>query len=91
MDRSDDLSFRALRSLLVAHWRPNVVSTVLRILSMVFVALHPYLLAQLVTSVDDRDRALRFLGVAGRVGGHAHAAVDHLRFLRVEEGDTADI
>ena len=28
---------------------------------MVFVALHPYLLAQLVTSVDDRDRALRFL------------------------------
>ncbi len=60
--RSDtDRSFAALWSLVVHNLWPNVVSTALRTISTVFVAVHPYFLAELVTSLDDRDEAYRYL------------------------------
>ncbi len=57
----DDRSFAALGSLVVNNLGPNVASTLLRMASTVLMALHPYFLAELVTSIDDKDRALRFL------------------------------
>lgn len=56
-----DRSFAALGSLAVNNLGPNVLSTVLRVASTALIAVHPWFLAELVTSVDDRDRALRFL------------------------------
>jgi ATP-binding cassette subfamily B protein len=56
-----DRSFAALGSLVVNNLGPNVLSTLLRVASTMLMALHPYFLAELVTSIDDKDRALRFL------------------------------
>ncbi len=58
---ADDRSFAALGSLVVNNLGPNVLSTVLRVASTMLMALHPYFLAELVTSIDDKDRAFRFL------------------------------
>jgi ATP-binding cassette subfamily B protein len=59
--RGPDRSFAALWSMLRHHWRPNLISTIVRAASMVPTALFPYFLAELVTSADDKDRAFLFL------------------------------
>lgn len=58
---SSDKSYAALRSLVTHNLTSNVVSTLLRATSTVCTALHPYFLAELVTSLEDKDRAFRFL------------------------------
>lgn len=57
----DDQSFAALRSFVGQHRTPVVVSTVLRATAAALPALHPYFLAELATSIDEPDRAGRFL------------------------------
>lgn len=61
MRPASDQSFAALRSMVVQHPGRFAFSTVGRVAASVLTALHPYFLAELVTSGDDPDRALRFL------------------------------
>ena len=69
-----DRSFAALGSMLRYHWRPNLISTVVRALSMVPIALFPYFLAELVTSSDDKNKA--FLNLILLLGsGVVHTAL----------------
>ncbi len=57
----DDQSFAALRSMLARHRGPVAIATVLRAIAATLPALHPYFLAELATSIDEPDRAGRFL------------------------------
>ncbi|MDH3292939.1 MAG: ABC transporter ATP-binding protein/permease [Acidimicrobiia bacterium] len=69
-----DRGYAALWSMVGYHWRPNLVSTLVRALAMVPTALFPYFLAQLVTSADDKDRAFLYL-VLLLGSGVTHAAL----------------
>ena len=63
-----DLSFAAARSLLARHRPLLITSTVLRIVASALPALHPYFLAELATSIDDPERAGRFLALLFATG-----------------------
>ncbi len=66
-----DRSFAALRSLARRHRLRLGLVTVVRAVASALPALHPYFLAQLATSVDDPDRALRHLVLLAVTGvGH---------------------
>ncbi len=56
-----DQSFAALRSLMGQHRGSVAFATALRAVAAALPALHPYLFAQLATSIDDPERAGRFL------------------------------
>ncbi len=60
-NRTPDRAFAALRSLARRHWGRFVLVTIARAVAAALLALHPYFLAELATSTDDPDRALRFL------------------------------
>ncbi len=62
-NRADDLSFAAVRSLMARYRGRLTFVTVLRVISSVLPALHPYFIAQLATSIDEPDRAGRFLAL----------------------------
>lgn len=64
----DDRSFAALRSLVRKHRGRVVFATVLRSLAAALPALHPYFLAELATSIDEPDRAGRFLALLFATG-----------------------
>ena len=76
----DDLSFAALRSLMGRHRGRVTLATVLRAAASALPALHPYFLAEFATSIDDPDRAGRFLALLF-ITGLAHfllwAAADY--------------
>ncbi len=66
-----DRSFTALRSLVRRHRGRIVVATIVRAAASALPALHPYFLAQLATSADDPDEALRNLVLLFATGvGH---------------------
>jgi ATP-binding cassette subfamily B protein len=56
-----DRAFAAVFALVNRYRGRFLFVTVIRVVSSALVALHPYFLAQLVTSVGDSDRALRYL------------------------------
>lgn len=58
---ADDQSFAALRSFVGQHRAPIVLTTVVRAVAAALPALHPYFLAELATSIDEPDRAGRYL------------------------------
>jgi len=57
----DDQSFAALRSFIAQHRNPFAFVTVVRAVAGALPALHPYFLAEFATSIDEPDRAGRFL------------------------------
>lgn len=57
----DDLSFAALRSLIGQYRSRFALATVVRVIAAALPALHPFFLAELATSIDEPDRAGRFL------------------------------
>ena len=57
----DDQSFAAARSLMARYRGRFWIANVLRVMASVLPALHPYFLAELATSIDEPDRAGRFL------------------------------
>ena len=67
----DDQSFAALRSLARLHRGPIALANAMRVVAAVLPALHPYLLAELATSIDEPDRAGRFLALLF-ITGFAH-------------------
>lgn len=60
-DAPPDRSSAALGSMAVEHWPRFVLSTALRAVASALPALQPYFLAEFATSIDDPDRAGRFL------------------------------
>ncbi len=82
-----DLSFAAARSLLVRHWAVVGFATVVRIVASALPALHPYFLAELATSIDDPERAGRFLTLLF-VSGLAHLVLwsgcDYLNSVKIQ-------
>ncbi len=58
---ASDRSFAALRSLIARRRGRFIFVTVVRAIASALPALHPYFLAELATSVDEPDRAGRFL------------------------------
>ena len=58
---TQDKSFASLRSLARENKGILVVATVIRTLAVVSIAMHPYYLAEFVTSTDDKQRAFTFL------------------------------
>ncbi len=60
-DSQPDRAYGALASLARHHWRRMAISTVLRAVASALPAVQPYFLAQFATSVDDPDRAGRYL------------------------------
>lgn len=61
LDPQGDRAFAALWSLVRRYRGLFILATVLRVAASVLPALHPYFVAELATSVDDPDRAGRFL------------------------------
>lgn len=56
-----DKSFASLRSLARQNSGILIVATVIRTAAVVSIAMHPYYLAEFVTSTDDKQRAFTFL------------------------------
>ncbi len=65
---SNDQSFAALRTLIREHRTPIIASTLMRTVAAVLPAFHPYFLAELATSIDEPDRAGRFLALLFATG-----------------------
>ncbi len=70
----EDFSFAALRSLIRLHRGPIALANAMRVAAAVLPALHPYFLAELATSIDEPDRAGRFLALLF-ITGFAHFAL----------------
>lgn len=71
-DAPQDVSFQALGSLMRRYrWR-FVAVNLTRVAASMFVVVHPYFLAEFATSIQDHQRAFRFL-IALLLSGLAHA------------------
>ncbi len=81
-----DKSFAALGSLIRGHRARFAGSTVVRAVAAAVPALHPYFLAQLATSIDEPDRALRYLVLlfgSGLLHGALWSACDFFVSARI--------
>jgi len=57
----DDKSFEALRSMMWKHKKTFLLTNLCRSFAMACVTIHPYILAKLVTSADDKDQAFFYV------------------------------